>query len=239
MAGARGCVLSIAGFDPCGGAGVLADIKTFEQLKVYGKAVITANTIQSADEFDSVNWVDEAEVLKQLDFMLSKEKFNYVKIGLVKNAAQLNTILEKLHQHNPKVKVIWDPVLSSSTGFDFHDKALDIDLKKIYLVTPNLKEMELLKELLVPSAECRVFLKGGHAEDELGVDRLFVDGKKFQFNPKRTDVKEKHGSGCVLSSAITANLEKGYSLNKACLRGKDYITKVLASNPSKLGFHKS
>lgn len=235
MGKSRARVLSIAGFDPSGGAGVLADIKTFEQLKVYGEAVITANTIQTEFAFDSVNWVDEDEVLNQLDFLLSNRVYEFVKIGLVKNASQLNTILNRLHQHNSRVKVIWDPILSSSTGFDFHKTDLKVDWKNIFLVTPNLLEQE---KLPVASCELRVFLKGGHSIDALGVDRLFVGEKQFTFKPKRTDVTEKHGSGCVLSSAITAYLALGYPLNMACLRGKDYVTTLLASNKSKLGYHK-
>lgn len=235
MGKSRECVLSIAGFDPSGGAGVLADIKTFEQLKVYGEAVITANTIQSANEFDSVNWINEDEVMKQLDFLLRKRKYDIVKIGLVKNTDQLNTILDKLHKHNPQVKVIWDPILSSSTGFDFHQEDLKVDWSKIFLVTPNLLEQEKLE---VTNDECQVFLKGGHSENAIGVDKLLLGDKQFTFKPKRTDVTEKHGSGCVLSSAIAAYLAKGYPLNKACLRAKDYVTLVLASNKTKLGYHK-
>ncbi len=235
MGESRANILTIAGFDPSGGAGVLADIKTFEQLKVYGEAVVTANTIQHEDAFDSVNWLDENEVLKQLDFILSKRTYEVVKIGLVKSAEQLNVILERLHEHNPKIKVIWDPILSSSTGFDFHKTDMKVDWKKIFLVTPNLMEQDKLR---VASCECRVFLKGGHSGDALGVDKLLVGEKQFTFKPKRTDVTEKHGSGCVLSSAIAGYLAKGYPLNKACLRAKDYVTQILASNKTKLAYHK-
>lgn len=235
MGKSRPTVLTIAGYDPSGGAGIIADIKTFEQLKVYGYSVITANTIQDADQFDSVNWMDEVLVLKQLEFLLKKHAFEYVKIGLIQNAEQINKVLALLHQFNPKVKVVWDPILSSSTGFNFHqDKEFQLDLDKVFLLTPNLMEFEKLKI----NSSSRVYLKGGHSEDELGVDRLLIGDKKFQFKPKRTDVKEKHGSGCILSSAIVAYLAKGYPLNKACLRAKDYVTKSLASNPSKLAFHK-
>ncbi|MCB0478632.1 MAG: hydroxymethylpyrimidine/phosphomethylpyrimidine kinase [Crocinitomicaceae bacterium] len=235
MGKSRAHVLSIAGFDPSAGAGVLADIKTFEQLKVYGEAVVTANTIQHEEGFDSVNWIDEKQVLDQLDFLLKKRSYEFVKIGLVKNAEQLNTLLDRLHQANPKVKVIWDPILSSSTGFEFHGNDLDVQWNKIFLVTPNLLENEKLR---IPNSELRIYLKGGHSADELGLDKLIIGEKGFKFKPKRTDGTEKHGSGCVLSSAITANLALGYSLNKACLRAKDYVTSVLISNKSKLGYHK-
>ncbi|MEZ4936655.1 MAG: hydroxymethylpyrimidine/phosphomethylpyrimidine kinase [Crocinitomicaceae bacterium] len=228
-------VLTIAGFDPSGGAGILADIKTFEQLKVYGEAVNTANTIQHEEGFDSVNWIDEKQVLDQLDFLLKKRTYDFVKIGLVKNADQLNRLLDRLHQANPKVKVIWDPILSSSTGFEFHGTDLAVEWAKIYLVTPNLLENEKLK---INNEQCQIFLKGGHSEDEVGLDKLIIGEKTFKFKPKRTDGTEKHGSGCVLSSAITANLALGYPLNKACLRAKDYVTSVLISNKSKLGYHK-
>lgn len=235
MGRTRRHILTIAGFDPSGGAGVLADVKTFEQLKLQSSAVITANTIQTEDSFDSVNWIDEEIVMNQLKTLLDRYQFEVVKIGLIKSENQLNKILELLHQHNKKVKVIWDPILSASAGFEFHED-LKIDYSKVFLVTPNLGESEKLR---VTSDEVRVFLKGGHSEDALGVDKLMIGDKTFKFKPKTNRVFEKHGSGCILSSAIAGYLAKGYPLNKACLRGKDYVTKALASNESKLAFHKT
>lgn len=246
MGRTREHILTIAGFDPSGGAGVLADVKTFEQHKVYGHSVITANTIQDENNFESVNWVDEKLVLEQLDFVLKSRKFDVVKIGLIQHADQLSEVISRLMKANPKTKIVWDPILSASTKFDFHQHKIDVDLKNIYLITPNLNEIksfgegsseEIAKKL---SEQTNVFLKGGHSETAIGKDILYTTkGKNFGFNPKRTDVTEKHGSGCVLSSAIAANMAKGIPLNKACLRGKDYVTRFLASNKSKLGDHKT
>ena len=237
MGRTRRHILTIAGFDPSGGAGVLADVKTFEQLKVYGQAVITANTIQSADQFLSVNWVDQQLVLEQLKLILKTTDFDFVKIGLVRDLAQFNELVDLLYQHNPKVKIIWDPVLKASAGFEFHQN-LKVDLQRVFLMTPNLDEIKAFGDPVEVASDCNVLLKGGHAEEEKGIDLLYTKGKQFKFKPKNTEVEEKHGSGCVLSSAITAFLAKGYPLNKACLRGKDYVTKVLGSNPTKLGYHK-
>ena len=246
MGKSRESVLTIAGFDPSGGAGILADIKTFEQLKVSGEAIITANTIQNENKFDSVNWVEEELVLKQLDFLLESKKVEFVKIGLIKNEKQLKAISDRLLSANKKTKIIWDPILSASTGFDFHQQKLNIDLKNIFLITPNLEEIKAfgagtsVEIAKILASETNVFLKGGHSDTAIGKDFLYNTKRSvFGFNPKRTDVTEKHGSGCVLSSAITANLAKGYALNKACLRGKDYVTRFLASNKSKIGNHKT
>ena len=247
----RPCVLSIAGFDPSGGAGVLGDIKTFEQNKVLGMGVVTGLTFQNDSEFDGVKWVETNEIIKQIEVLTRKYKFQFVKIGMLENLKVLETIIEKTKNQELKTKLIWDPILKASAGFEIHkgfekEKLIPI-LKNVFLITPNIDEIRILtgendemkaaKEL---SKHCNVFLKGGDSKEKQGRDYLFTtDGKDFSFRAKKISEDGKHGSGCVLSSAITGNLAKGFNLHRSCLRAKDYTAKFLMSSKTLIGHHTS
>ena len=210
-------------------------------------AVQTANTIQSDKEFISANWIEESTILSQLNILLSRFKFDYIKIGLTPNLNLLNLLIKSCITSNTLVKIIWDPVLSTSSGFDFKIdlKNLDSILENIYLITPNLEEIKILSKLEDPiegakrlSKKCKVLLKGGHTEVEQGKDYLFDHENKTSFKPKTIKFSEKHGTGCVLSSAITANLAKGYPIKKSILRSKRYIEHFIESNHTLIGSHK-
>ena len=259
----RPCVLSIAGFDPSAGAGLLADIKTFEQHKVLGMGVVSGLTFQNDSEFDGVRWIETNEILKQIEVLSRKFKFEFVKIGMIKDLETLDALISNWKLEIGNWKLVWDPILKASAGFEIHkgfakEKLISI-LKNIYLLTPNMDEIRILtgekdemkaaKEL---SKYCNVFLKGGHAKmddgkwkmgdgssQKLGRDFLLtMDGKIFPYKAKEISKTGKHGSGCVLSSAITANLANGLSLQRSCLKAKDYVTKFLMSNKTLLGYHK-
>ncbi len=240
-------ILTIAGFDPSGGAGILADIKTIEANKCLGFAVCTANTIQNENEFVSPNWITEKEVFAQLEVLMKIHTFDYVKIGLISSFEFLRKINSKLITQIPSLKIIWDPILSASAGFDFkHDLSeLKTVLKDVYMITPNWNEIKQLSDKTdaIETATylaqyTNVYLKGGHHPTTKGKDYLFFDGKVNVFNPKKKVNYEKHGSGCVFSSALTSNLAKKYPVVKACLRSKSYMYKFLNSTPTLLGTHK-
>ncbi|WP_185207824.1 hydroxymethylpyrimidine/phosphomethylpyrimidine kinase [Chryseobacterium sp. C3] len=242
----RPFVMSIAGFDPSGGAGVLADIKTFEQLKVQGLAVCTAMTLQTESEFYTLQWQPIDEILSATDVLMKKYKVEAVKIGVVKDAKFLAQIVEKLKSINPEVKIVWDPVLKSTSEFSFFDLNTISDVKNVLdqidLITPNYHEYKVLKKShLFESMEnsCSVLIKGGHREDKIGTDILWENGKKISIEPNNTTsvFYPKHGSGCVLSSAIASHLAKGENLENVCRKGKLYIEKFLTNNPTLLGFH--
>ncbi len=243
----RPYILTIAGFDPSGGAGILADCKTFEKHKCLGMAVITANTIQTEDRFISLNPVNEHLVLQQLETLLQQYYFKYIKIGLIPSVALLQQCVKRIKKYLPEAKIIWDPVLSASANVDFSIDLQNIQqvLPDIFLLTPNFNEVTLLAGISDPlqAAETlaqttNVYLKGGHNPQHPGKDFLFFNGKKYPLNPKpKQQIYPKHGSGCILSSAITANLARHYPIIKACLRAKRYIEKTLSSNPSLLAFH--
>ncbi|MBL4705274.1 MAG: hydroxymethylpyrimidine/phosphomethylpyrimidine kinase [Flavobacteriales bacterium] len=243
-------ILSIAGFDPSGGAGILADVKTFEQHKVQGFGVITANTIQTDSEFDSVNWIANDLVLKQLSKILNHYPIQGVKIGLVPSGKFLERITDFIIEtqknvHNERPLIVWDPVLSASAGFDFEQDFSDLKktMKGIDYVTPNWNEIEQLtgkpglEGAKVIADHTKVYLKGGHSK-ELAKDFLVTPENVYPFNPKQLGT-EKHGSGCIHSSALVSNLVNGRSPIQACLRAKRYVENRLQSNGSLLTYHSS
>lgn len=246
----RPIVVSIAGFDPSGGAGLLADIKTFEQHKVYGLGISTAQTLQTEDEFISIRWEDESDILQSIETLLTRYDLKAVKIGIVENIRVLGKIVSLVKEKDNKIKIVWDTVIKSSSGFDFWNKEIDDKqliktLSKVHLITPNYNEVvqlvqgisdakEAAKKL---SAYCNVLLKGGHNEEEKGVDYLYTKNSIDRLEGSANGIFAKHGSGCVLSSAITANLALGDDLITACKGAKQYIEQFLLSNKSLLGYH--
>ncbi|HEV7229950.1 MAG TPA: hydroxymethylpyrimidine/phosphomethylpyrimidine kinase [Bacteroidia bacterium] len=246
---ARPHALSIAGFDPSAGAGILADIKTFEAMRVYGLGVCTAITYQNEASFAGLTWISLNDIIRQIDVLMDKYDFRQLKIGLIQSLDVLHDLLMHLRAKRPGLFIIWDPILKASAGFDFHSKPdaakLEQVCKQIDLITPNLPEALALgsaesAELNAASlsAFCNVFLKGGHHPDKAGDDFLFLkNGKRISFKSAGNKIFPKHGSGCILSSAIAARLAKGADLEKACLLAKEYTLEVLESNESLLGYH--
>jgi len=248
----RPYVLSIAGLDPSGGAGLMADIKTMETLKCVGLSVCTANTVQNDISFKACYWTSLPIMLDQIKLLFERFPIDFVKIGIVENWLVLDTLLSALLLQQPTVKIILDPVLSASANYLFHaDESsdelefLDKVLEKIYLITPNFNEIQRLyadKNIEVTiahiSKKTHLLLKGGHREDVLGKDILYHrNGGSFEMLPNEGNYTEKHGSGCVLSSAITSYLALGFSLETACLKGKRTTEKVLSSTTNLLGYH--
>lgn len=244
----RPIALTIAGFDPSGGAGVLADTKTFEQQKVYGFAINTGNTIQTENEFHKIHWTPIDFVLESIIALFDIYAIKAVKIGIVPSLDYLSQIVICLKKQSPTIKIIWDPILKSSTEFEFlslkNQATFSEILQQIDLITPNYNEMLKLfpsfdSPLLwkVSEDEASILLKGGHNTNETGVDYLYTQNQIHKHLPKTTKCYEKHGSGCVLSAAITSNLALGQTLKTACENAKTYTENYLQSNPSKLGFH--
>jgi len=248
MAEINNCVLSIAGFDPSGGAGILADIKTFEANRVCGMGVLSALTFQNDILFESLRWIEADEILKQVAILGKRFEFSVVKIGLIRDLDVLEVVAKALKETQPGCRVVWDPIVRASTGFQFHQhferKQLFSALENCFLITPNTEEaiflagtdnpMEAAKRL---SKHCHVLLKGGHSKEEPGVDYLFRQNTVEKILPAEKEVFPKHGSGCVLSAAITANLAKGNDLITACRNAKNYVEQFLSSNQNLLGTH--
>jgi hydroxymethylpyrimidine/phosphomethylpyrimidine kinase len=248
MSTQRKYVASIAGFDPSAGAGVLADLKCFEQNHVYGFGICTALTVQTDNTFMGVDWLDADKIIAQLTPLFKKFDISAVKIGLIKDIKVLEMVLNFIKEFNKNIIIVLDPVLSSSSGFEFHNwnlTKLTGILRQLNLITPNYEEMKSMgnEESAEQTAaqwatHCPVLLKGGHHPQFPGRDQLFEKPDiLFPLNPTAVLTYPKHGSGCVLSAAITANLAKGVDLKESCHKAKAYTTTFLNSNPSLLGYH--
>lgn len=241
--------MSIAGSDPSGGAGVFADLKTLEANRVQGLGVVSAITCQSDQEFFAVDWVPARRILAQAEAVLQRFPVEVVKIGLIQDLEVLQSLLDFLLADNPERQVIWDPILQASAGYIFHGEPaahlLREILPRLCLVTPNVPEAQQLAPAKGPeesarelSRHCHVLLKGGHRVDQPGRDQLYLSsGSRYVYRPQPARVMPKHGSGCVLSAAIAANLALAHPLHKAVLRAKQYTTRFLSSTPTLLGHH--
>lgn len=245
----RPFVLTIAGFDPSGGAGVLADIKTFEQHRVYGLAINTANTIQTEKEFVSIEWTAIEIVIQSIETLFKTYSIQAVKIGIVPSLEYLKTIVCSIKYISPTTKIVWDTVLKSTTDFNFleikNQQDLEFILEHIELITPNYNEALQLgheasnieKCVNKLSLHCSVLLKGGHNPEQRGTDYLYSKDRFFKLVPTVDQIFEKHGSGCVLSAAIVANIALEQDLLDACKNAKFYTENYLLSHPSLLGHH--
>lgn len=245
--------MSLAGLDPSGGAGLLADIKTFEAHRIYGLGVCTAITVQTDQDFLSVEWLSAPRIIAQAEPLLKKFAPAYCKIGIVADVPALLEVVRALHSLRPGIRIVLDPVLKASAGFNFHENgqasAWQEVLPYLYLLTPNYNEVLALNsqppqtdgqaaaEQL--SRHCAVLLKGGHRPGRLGLDTLYTANGKYDLAPGHQPVYAKHGSGCVLSAAITAQLTLGHTLQEACTNGKAYTENFLGSHSSLLGYHLS
>lgn len=259
MSAQRPYVISIAGFDPTAGAGVLSDLKCFEALGVYGFGICSALTVQTDSEFLKNDWLDAGQIIGQFQPLMKKFPVGLAKIGLIKDLDTLEEVCLVLKSLNPEIKIVLDPILKASAGYKFHEwnlapEKLNKVLKQLYLITPNFQEMESLAggqesdEAGRPdvhqlcrswSETCAVLLKGGHNPDAPGTDYLYRKKGQMELKPGVSEIFQKHGSGCVLSAAITAALARGNSMEESCLQGKKYIEHFLNSNTSLLGYHSS
>ena len=244
----RPFVLTIAGHDPSGGAGLTADCKVFEQLKTVGLSVCTATTVQTEDEFISVNWLSNDLILQQINIILKRYSPAAIKIGLIPSFNLLDKTIALIRNSQPQSTIIWDPILSSSTGFTFHKNISVITtvMNKIDLITPNYDEALQLfgstnKEAIQTICEqnvTNVLLKGGHSNQNRGNDFLVSPNNiSLIKGENQHTISDKHGTGCILSAAIAASIAKGQSLQEACITGKRYVERAMFSNPALLAWH--
>lgn len=238
-------VLTIAGSDSCGGAGIQADLKTFAAHKVYGLSVITAITAQNTQKVISIEGVNPSVVKDQLNALSSDIHIHAVKIGMLYSQPIIEEVASFLHKHKHIKNIVLDPLMISSSGRPLlNEDAVETLIKELFplvdLITPNLEEAGVLTNNKINKLEevyksCRilkkmgcknVLIKGGHFEYD-AVDVLY-DGQKFyEFSCQKLNQKHTHGTGCTLSSAIAANLAKGMSMEEAIKQGKFYITEAI------------
>lgn len=242
-------ILTIAGHDPSGGAGLTSDVKTFEAHGLYGLSVCTAITIQNDTNFKECIWVEKDLIIAQIKTLFDRFTINVVKIGIVKNWKTLAVLIDVLHTLNANVKIILDPVIKATAGFDFHttenQDILNTIWKKCYLITPNYDEIQMLypdknieDTIAHMASKTNVYLKGGHRTDKKGTDELYHSGiVMVNIVPHVKTVYNKHGSGCVLSSALASQICLGLPLDEAAVASKIYIEQFLNSSQSLLGVH--
>ena len=226
-------VLSIAGSDPSGGAGVQADLKTFTALGVYGMAAITSLTAQNTCGVYDIHEPSPKFLNAQLKAIFEDIMPDAVKIGMVHSRDAMEVVLEVLQKYNPAFTVL-DPVMVSTSGHTLiSDDSIDFlknELSKhIDLITPNLHEAKILygDDPNYETLSSTILLKGGHSDDENCHDVLYENGSKTVFEGKRIDTQNTHGTGCTLSSAIAANYAKEESLTSAIKKAKLYIQEAI------------
>ena len=240
-------VLSIAGSDSIGGAGIQADLKTFSALGVYGMTAITALTAQNTQSVLHIMPASEQNLQLQLDAVFTDVVPDAVKIGMLHNEALIEVVIKAIDRYRPR-NIVLDPVMISTSGCALLSPT-SVDLLKNELmprcniVTPNLLEAQALaghkitdiRSLYAAGEEltklcAAVLIKGGHSEGNDVSDYLFEVGKECPecYTIKRVDTVNTHGTGCTLSSAIAANLALGYDLHTSVARAKDYISKAIS-----------
>jgi hydroxymethylpyrimidine kinase/phosphomethylpyrimidine kinase len=229
-------VLTIAGSDPSGGAGIQADLKTFSALKVYGMAAISALTAQNTQGVQGVYGVPPKFFEKQLRSVFDDIPPDAVKIGMLGNIENVATLIKILQEYKP-ANVVLDPVMVASSGDALIDKdalaLLKAELIPLAdLITPNKEEMlnlgcESARDLTKLGSKA-VLLTGGHSKDLMCVDILAGSLGAKAYEGRRSLTRNTHGTGCTFSAAIAAELAKGKDLLKAVGAAKKYITQAVA-----------
>ncbi|HYC16234.1 MAG TPA: bifunctional hydroxymethylpyrimidine kinase/phosphomethylpyrimidine kinase [Pseudolabrys sp.] len=247
--------VAIAGSDSGGGAGVQADLKTFSALGVYGASVITALTAQNTKGVTAIHDVPADFIAAQIDAVFSDLKIGAVKIGMLSQAATIETVAKGLDRYRAS-NIVLDPVMIATSG----DRLLATDameaLRKLLIpralvVTPNLpeaaalvgasiarneQEMEIQARELLALGARSVLIKGGHGTGEESVDLLIGQGAVLRLAAKRVNTKNAHGTGCTLSSAVAAGLSSGLDLKAAVRNAKAYVTgAITAGDELKVG----
>jgi len=242
-------VLSIAGSDPSGGAGIQADLKTFSALGTYGAAVITALTAQNTRGVSAVELVSPGFIVRQIDMVFEDLRVDAVKIGMLANAEVIAAVAERLKYWKPRW-IIVDPVMVAKSGHRLLDDSAVASLRTELLpiasvITPNLPEAAAL--LGRPSAStwlqmeamahdlldfgCRhVLLKGGHLGGEESPDLLASETQQQRFDARRVATTNTHGTGCTLSSALAALLPQQPDVAAAVGMAKDFITGAISAS---------
>lgn len=237
-------ILTIAGSDCSGGAGIQADIKTITAHKMYALSAITALTAQNTTGVYAVQDSTPEFVANQLDCIFKDIAPDSIKIGMVSNAQIIKVISEKLKEYKAS-KIVVDPVMVSTSGSKLlNDNAMDNLINKLLplasIITPNIPEAEVLcgfnintpndmikaAESISKSTNAAILIKGGHLEDTAD-DLLYNNGKITWFHGEKIDNPNTHGTGCTLSSAIACSLSNNLSVEESIKNAKDYITGAL------------
>ena len=240
-------VLTIAGSDSGGGAGIQADLKTFAALRAYGASAITAVTAQNTQGVRAVHQLPPEIITAQIAAVFEDLQIAAVKIGMIGNAEAIEAVADALEQASG-VPIVLDPVMVAASGDPLLEAGAEAVLKSRLLpladvLTPNLPEAARLlgsdraedeaamrgqAEALAGLGPKAVLIKGGHGTGDEALDILFAEGEFARFTALRVPTKNVHGTGCTLSSAIAALLARGFTLHEAVREAKMYLTSALS-----------
>jgi hydroxymethylpyrimidine/phosphomethylpyrimidine kinase len=239
--------MTIAGSDPSGGAGLQADLKTFHQHGVYGTSIVTLVTVQNTRSVEAVQLLEPTLVARQLDAVLTDIPPQAAKTGALGNADLIRVVAQRVAEC--AFPVVVDPVMISKHGAPLLDEKAAECLKTellphTYLLTPNLPEASQLTGIDVATVDSmidaaraiaalgpqHVLVKGGHLDGE-ALDILYSDGHVHRFSETRILTQHTHGTGCVLSAAITARLALGENVLRAIAGAKQFVTEAIRTSP--------
>lgn len=239
-------VLTIAGSDSCGGAGIQADIKAISSLGLYASSVVTAITAQNTTGVKSVMPVTPQVVADQIDMVFADIQIDAVKTGMLYDSQIITTVAEKL-RHYAVEHYVLDPVMVSTSGTRLiSEDAIQAMVEQLFplaqIITPNLPEAEALTGIKITSIDsanraanqllktgCKyVLIKGGHREGEDACDLLYTSNNEvITYKSNFIKTFNTHGTGCTLSSAIASYLALGKSVEEAVLEAKNYIKNAI------------
>ena len=241
-------ILTIAGSDCSAGAGLQADLKTFQHFNLHGLTAVTCIVSETANIVRRVDPVDPSMLEDQILLMLESFPLEVVKTGMLGSAKHVETVATIFKNH-PQIKLIIDPVMIASTGASlieadaiaaYREKLLPL----AHLITPNLPEAETLLGQTISSIDemsltakfltkkfgCAALLKGGHLDSPECTDLLYDGKTEHRFTSPRLPVKASHGTGCTLAAAIAANLANGKDLPSAVSAAKEYLNECLKTS---------
>ena len=226
-------VMSIAGVDPSGGAGVFADLKTFQAIGVYGCGIVTALTAQNPYKFFSTMPVSPEYIEEQIDSVMDSYKVEFIKTGMLYSPEIIELVSKKVKEY--RLKAVVDPVMVATSGGDLTKEDIADAFNKYLLpqsilTTPNVSEAEKLsgidintKEGAIKACEkirCNSIITGGHLD---GINTININGNVTTIKQKLIETENLHGTGCNLSSAIVAHLAKGNDLKTSIVKSLDYV----------------
>lgn len=240
--------VTIAGSDSGGGAGIQADLKAFSANGVYGASIITALTAQNTRGVDAIHDVPPAFIAAQIDSVFSDLRVDAVKIGMLSQAAVIETVAAGLSRHGAR-RIVLDPVMVATSGDRLlADSAVEalrrVLIPRAALITPNLPEAAALLDTAIARTEAdmahqgrallglgaaAVLIKGGHGEGPEATDLLMSPEGTIRLATPRVPTRNTHGTGCTLSSAIAAGLAKGETLESAVRTAKAYVSAAIAA----------
>ena len=241
-------VLIIAGSDSSGGAGIQADIKTVTALGSYAMTALTAITAQNTTGVKSIVSIPPKEISNQIEYSVKDIHPQAIKIGMLHSKQVILAVNKSLNKVKIK-KIILDPVMVAKGGAKLINPAAisfikNILMKKVLLITPNIPEAEILSGMKIRSSKDMIYagkkliklgaknilIKGGHLKSKTMIDILINKKSVKEFRSKKYNSKNTHGTGCTLSSAITAHLSCGKDLIKSCELGIKYVNDAIKNN---------